>query len=69
MSNDLKVYQIPGAERMRWYIDGKKNYLFAAPDLENNLVQVHCLVRIKLSKNKAMQLADMLVDMAEQLPD
>ena len=69
MSTDLKVYQMPGAERMRWYIDGKQNYLFAAPDFENNLVQVHYLVRIKLSKNKAMQLADMLVDMAEQLPD
>ena len=69
MSTDLKVYQMPGAERMRWYIDGKQNYLFAAPDFENNLVQVHYLVRIKLSKNKAMQLADMLVDMSEQLPD
>ena len=69
MSTDLKVYQMPGAERMRWYIDGKQNYLFAAPDFENNLVLVHYLVRIKLSKNKAMQLADMLVDMAEQLPD
>ena len=69
MSTDLKVYQMPGAERMRWHVDGKRNYLYAAPDFENNLVQVHCLVRIKLSKNKAMQLADMLVDMAEQLTD
>lgn len=54
---------------MRWYIDGKQNYLFAAPDFENNLVLVHCRGRIELSKTKAMQLADMLVDMAEQLPD
>ena len=69
MSTGLKVYQMPGAERMRWYVNGKQNYLFAAPDFENNLVQVHCQVRIKLSKAKAMQLADMLVDMAEQLPD
>lgn len=69
MSTDRKIYQMPGAERIRWYIDGKQNYLFAAPDFENGLVLVHCRVRIKLSKNKAMQLADMLVDMAEQLPD
>ena len=69
MSTDLKVYQMPGAERMRWYANGKQNYLFAAPDFENNLVLVHYLVRIKLSKHKAMQLADLLVDMAEQLPD
>lgn len=69
MSTDLKVYQMPGSERMRWRVDGKKNYLYAAPDFENNLVQVHYLVRMKLSKNKAMQLADLLVDIAEQLPD
>lgn len=65
----LKVYQMQGAQRIRWHINGKQNYLFAAPDFENNLVQVHCQVRIKLSKAKAMQLADLLVDMAEQLPD
>lgn len=69
MSTDLKVYQMPGSERMRWHVDGKKNYLYAAPDFENNLVLVHCRGRIELSKHKAMQLADMLVDMAEQLPD
>ena len=69
VSTDLKVYQMPGAERLRWYANGKQNYLFAAPDFENNLVLVHYLVRIKLPKHKAMQLADLLVDMAEQLPD
>ena len=69
VTTNLKVYQMPGAERLRWYIDGKQNYLFAAPDFDNNLVVVHCRGRIELSKAKAMQLADMLVDMAEQLPD
>ena len=69
MRTGLKVYQMPGSQRMRWRSNGERNYLFAAPDFENNLVQVHYLVRMKLPKHKAMQLADMLVDMAEQLPD
>ena len=69
MSTDLKVYQMPGAERMRWRSKGERNYLFAAPDFENNLVLVQCSAGLKLSKAKAMQLADMLVDAAEQLPD
>ena len=69
VTTDLKVYQMPGAERMRLYIDGKQNYLFAAPDFDNQLVVVHCRGRIELSKTKAMQLADMLVDAAEQLAD
>ena len=69
MRTDLKVYQMPGAERVRWMKDGKRKNFDAAPDHDRRMVIAYCGARIELPKAKAMMLADMLVDMAEQLPD
>ena len=69
MRTDLKVYQIPDAQRVRWTWDGKRKNFDAAPDHERRMVIAYCGARIELPKAKAMMLADMLVDMAEQLPD
>ena len=64
-----RVNKMPGMQRMRWRIHNEQKYLSMAPDYKRGLVVVWCGRSLKLSKNKAMQLADMLVDMAEQLPD
>ena len=69
MSTELKVYQTPGAQRVRWTWDGKRKNFDAAPDYERRMVLVYCGARIELPKAKAMMVADLLVDMAEQLPD
>ena len=69
MSTGRKVYQMPGAERVRWTWDGKRKNFDAAPDHERRMVIAYCGARIELPKAKAMMIADLLVDMAEQLPD
>ena len=69
MSTELKVYQTPGAQRVRWMKEGKRKNFDAAPDHERRMVLVYCGARIELPKAKAMMVADLLVDMAEQLPD
>ena len=60
MRTDLKVYQMPDAQRVRWTWDGKRKNFDAAPDHGRGLVLVQCSAGLKLSKAKAMQLADML---------
>ena len=69
MSTGRKVYQMPDAQRVRWMKDGKRKNFDAAPDHDRRMVIAYCGARIELPKAKAMMLADMLVDMAEQLPD
>lgn len=64
-----RVYKMPGMERLRWRVHNERKSLCMAPDYRRGLVLVYCAPTLKLSKQKAMQLADMLVDMAEQLPD
>ena len=66
---DRKVSAMPGVERMRWRVHNKRQSLCVAPDLERELVLVQCSAGMRLSKNKAMELANILVDVAEQLPD
>ena len=66
---DRKVSAMPGAERMRWRVHNRKQTLYAAPDHERERVLVQCSAGMRLTKNKAMELANILVDVAEQLPD
>ncbi|MFH0412009.1 hypothetical protein ACG98H_07850 [Corynebacterium sp. L4756] len=69
MSTGRKVYQMPDAQRVRWMKDGKRKNFDAAPDHERRMVIAYCGARIELPRDKALKLADMLVDLAEQLPD
>lgn len=64
-----RVYRMPGMERLRWRVHNERKSLCVAPDHGRGLVLVQCSAGLKLSKAKAMQLADLLVDAAEQLPD
>ena len=66
---DRKVSAMQGVERMRWRVHNRRQTLYVAPDLERERVLVQCSAGMRLSKNKAMELANILVDVAEQLPD
>ena len=66
---DRKVSAMPGVEHMRWRVHNKRQSLCVAPDHERELVLIQCSAGMKLSKSKAMELANILVDVAEQLPD
>lgn len=66
---DRKVHLMPDVERIAWKMHGKKNEIYVAPDYDRGIVLVRCTDGIKISKEKALRFANMLVDAAEQLPD
>ena len=66
---DRQVSAMPGVERMRWRVHNRRQTLCVAPDHEREPVLVQCSAGMRLTKNKAMELANILVDVAEQLPD
>lgn len=66
---NYKVFTMPGRQRMSWKFNNYRQSLCVAADQDDGLVLIQCGAGLSMTKKKALHFANILVDVAEQLPD
>ena len=66
---NYRVFTMPGKQRLSWKFNNYRQSLCVAADQDTEMVLIQCGAGMTMTKKKALQFANILVDVAEQLPD
>lgn len=66
---NYRVFTMPGRQRLSWRFNDYRQNLCVAADQDSQMVLIQCSAGMSMTKKKALQFANILVDVAEQLPD
>ena len=66
---NYRVFTMPGKKRLSWNFNNHRQSLCVAADQDSEMVLIQCGAGMTMTKKKALQFANILVDVAEQLPD
>ena len=66
---NYRAFTMPGKQRLSWNFNNYRQSLCVAADQDIEMVLIQCGAGMTMTKPKALQFANSLVDVAEQLPD